>query len=234
MMKKRKEIKNLYYAEDGKLEVLQGNIAFAMGGARGGFHAADGYPGTPSTEVIDKGLAHLPDECPMIVGWSVSEAVALGVAFGHSIAGSDTICTMKIPGLMQAGDVFTSIAWYNAPRGALVMYVATDYHPSSTQHVMDARPVLASACLPIFEPGNHQEMLHASEIAGEISKKFNTACVVLASGILCHSEGLVKLNQKRQNSEKHLKKNLQMRLGHYQQNSPTSYVMNSRLVSQKN
>lgn len=195
-MKKRKEIAELYDEKNGKMDVLQGNIAFAIGAARTGFHAADGYPGTPSTEVIDKGLAHLPENCDMIVGWSVSEAVALGVAFGHSIAGSDTICTMKIPGLMQAGDVFSSIAWYTQERGALVLYLASDYHPSSTQHVMDARPVLMSCSMPIFEPGNYQEMLESGKIARQISKEYNTPCVVLASGILCHSEGLIKLNKK--------------------------------------
>lgn len=192
-MKKRKEIQDLYHAPAGQREVLQGNIAFAMGAARGGFHAADGYPGTPSTEVIDKGLAHLPDGV-MRVGWSVSEAVALAVAFGHSIAGSDTLCTMKIPGLRQAGDVFSSIAWYTEERGALVIYVASDYHPSSTQHVMDARPEILSCGVPILEPGSHREMLEAGLTAAEISRRFHTPVVVLASGPLCHSEGLVALN----------------------------------------
>ena len=34
--------------------ILQGNSAFALGVVHAGYHAADGYPGTPSTEVIDK------------------------------------------------------------------------------------------------------------------------------------------------------------------------------------
>ena len=61
-------IADLVAAEEGRLAVLQGNVAFAVGCARGGIHAADGYPGTPSTEVIDKGLRHVQDR--MRVVWS--------------------------------------------------------------------------------------------------------------------------------------------------------------------
>ena len=72
--------------------------------SRGGIHGVDGYPGTPSTEVIDRGLSQVQD---MIhVGWSVNEAVAVGVGLGHSLAGHDAVVTMKIRGSFQAGDVF--------------------------------------------------------------------------------------------------------------------------------
>jgi len=43
----------LVESEPGSKHVLQGNEAFAVGIVHAGFHAADGYPGTPSTEVID-------------------------------------------------------------------------------------------------------------------------------------------------------------------------------------
>jgi len=52
---KENKIKELCLAPDGRPEVLQGNIAFAVGCVRAGIHSADGYPGTPSTEVIDRG-----------------------------------------------------------------------------------------------------------------------------------------------------------------------------------
>ena len=99
--------------------ILQGNEAFALGVVHAGFHAVDGYPGTPSTEVIDKSLKHVKDR--MIVGWSVNEAVAVGVAVGHAVAGSDVAVTMKIPGVFQAGDAITTSAFYTAPSGALVI-----------------------------------------------------------------------------------------------------------------
>jgi len=184
-------IKQLCKAPSEQPEVLQGNIAFAVGCVRAGIHCADGYPGTPSSEVIDKGLSQVQD---MInVGWSVSEAVAVGIGHGHSLAGSDCVVTMKIPGLMQAGDVVTSAAFFTQDRGALIYYIATDFTPSSTQHVLDPRYLFKSCFLPVFEPRSHQEMHEAASIAVEIGRKYNTGVVILPSGMLCHSEGLVRL-----------------------------------------
>jgi indolepyruvate ferredoxin oxidoreductase alpha subunit len=189
---KPNKIKELCQADAGKAEVMQGNIAFAVGCVRSGIHGADGYPGTPSTEVIDRGLSQVQDM--ITVGWSVNEAVAAGVGLGHTLAGRDVVVTMKIPGLFQAGDIFTSASFFTEPRGALVYYIASDFTPSSTQHLVDPRYLFKSCFVPVFEPGNHQEMLEAAETAADISRRFHTPAVILASGALCHSEGLVRLN----------------------------------------
>ncbi len=187
--------------QEGTTEVLQGNIAFAAGCVRAGIHAADGYPGTPSTEVIDKGLSQVQDL--ITVGWSVNEAVALGVGVGHNFAGSDCVITMKIPGLFQAADMFTSYSQFTAKRGGLLLFIASDFTPSSTQHVIDPHYLYKSSFVPVFEPRNHQEMLEAPSIAVEIARQFNTLTVIHAHGLLCHSEGLVRLNpiQKRDRVE---------------------------------
>lgn len=182
-------------SEAGSKFILQGNEAFALGVIHAGFHAADGYPGTPSTEVIDKSLKYVQDL--ITVGWSVNEAVAVGVAIGHSIAGSDAVVTMKIPGVFQAGDAITTSAFYTADAGALVIYAATDYAPSSTQHVIDSRYFFSASRLPVIEPRNHQDMYEAAWIAADISRNFNTPVIVLASGILAHSEGLVLTRKSR-------------------------------------
>ena len=186
--------------------ILQGNEAFALGVVHAGYHAADGYPGTPSTEVIDKSLKHVQDK--MTVGWSVNEAVAVGVAVGHSMAGSDTVVTMKIPGVFQAGDAITTSAFYTADAGALVIYAATDYVPSSTQHVIDARYFFSSSRIPVIEPRNHQDMYESAWIAADISRKFKTSVVVLVSGILAHSEGLVITKESRKIVRRELPENL--------------------------
>lgn len=178
--------------EAGSTEVLQGNIAFAAGCVRSGIHAADGYPGTPSTEIIDKGLSQVQDL--INVGWSVNEAVALSVGVGHNFAGEDCVVTMKIPGLYQAADMFTSYSQFTQKRGGLVVFVASDFTPSSTQHVIDPHYLYKSSFVPVFEPRNHQEMLEAASIAVKISREFNTLSVIHAHGLLCHSEGLVRLN----------------------------------------
>ncbi len=169
--------------------ILQGNEAFALGVVHAGYHAANGYPGTPSTEVIDRSLTHVQDR--LVVGWAVNEAVAVGVAVGHAVAGYDSVVTMKIPGVFQAGDPVSTSAFYHGEAGALVIFAATDYVPSSTQHVVDARYFFASCRMPVLEPRDHQEMYEIAWSAADISRKFNTPVVVLASGILTHSEGLV-------------------------------------------
>jgi indolepyruvate ferredoxin oxidoreductase alpha subunit len=184
-------IRQLCLASDGQTAVLQGNIAFAVGCVRGGIHSADGYPGTPSSEVIDRGLSQVQDL--IRVNWSINEAVAAGVGMGHSLAGRDCVVTMKIPGLFQAGDIFTSGASFNQERGALIYYVASDFTPSSTQHVIDPRYFFKSCFTPVFEPRSHQELHEAAAIAAEISHQYRTQVVIMPNGNLCHSEGLVRL-----------------------------------------
>lgn len=185
------QIRQLCDAATGTTEVLQGNIAFAVGCVRGGVHAADGYPGTPSTEVIDRGLSEVQDR--ITVGWSVNEAIASAVAHGHSMAGRDCLVTMKIPGLFQAADAFTTGALYGMPRGAVVYYIASDFIPSATQHTIDPRYLFRSCFVPVLEPRNHQEMHEAAALAVDIARTYRTQVVVMPSGDLCHSEGLVRM-----------------------------------------
>ena len=190
-MRGEKMIRELCEEKENTPYVVQGNIAFASGCVRAGIDAVEGYPGTPSTEVIDKGLAKVQDK--IRVGWAVNEAVAAGMGVGVSLAGKDAVVTMKIPGVFQAGDVFTSASSYSVERGGLVFYIASDFTPNSTQHLVDPRYLYKSCFLPVFEPRNHQEMHDAAKIAVEMSREFKTAVVVHASGLLCHSEGLIRL-----------------------------------------
>ena len=192
----KNSVQQICDAPAGQVEILQGNMAFATGCVRGGLHAADGYPGTPSSEVIDKGLSQV--QADIKVGWSVNEAVAAAVGMGHSLAGRDCVVTMKIPGLFQAGDIFTSGSLFHQPRGALVYYIASDFTPSSTQHTIDPRYLFKSCFVPVFEPRNHQEMHEAAALAVEISRAYNTQVVVMPNGALCHSEGLVRLMPRQQ------------------------------------
>ncbi len=181
-------------AAAGERLVLQGNAACALGVLHGGFHAADGYPGTPSTEVMEY-LQSVPDA--IAAGWSVNEAVAVGVAVGRSMAGHDVLVTMKVPGVMQAGDVIASAAATGLLGGALVFFVATDHAPSSTQYVLDTRSLWASLHIPVLEPRDHQDLYTMPCSAADISRRYQTPVVVLASSVLCHSEGMVTLGPRR-------------------------------------
>jgi len=186
--------------------IVDGNTALALGVIHAGYHAATGYPGTPSTELIDKCLASVQDK--IIVGWSVNEAVAVSVGLGHAIAGDDTIVTMKIPGVFHAADALTTTAFFSVNAGALVIYAATDYVPSSTQHVIDVRYFCASSRLPILEPRNHQEMYEMAWLAADLSKQFKAPIVILASGIIAHSEALIITKTPRKIEPRTLPENL--------------------------
>jgi len=190
----------------GSKYILQGNQAFALGVMHAGYHCADGYPGTPSTEIIDKSLAKVQDRIK--VGWSVNEAVAVAVGVGHAIAGDDTLITMKTPGAFQAGDTITTAANYHAPSGAIVLLVASDYIPSSTQHVIDLKYFFASSRIPVLEPRDHQDMYDLPRKAADISRQFNTPVVILANGILCHSEGLIQTKEARKVTRRDVPANL--------------------------
>jgi len=198
---------DIIYAPPGSKFVLQGNACFALGVIHAGYRAATGYPGTPSTEVIDKSLAYAQDKIK--VGWSVNEAVAVSTALGHAIAGDDTVVTMKIPGVFQAADAITTTAFFTGDCGALVIYAATDYIPTSTQHVIDARYFFASSGLPVLEPRNHQEMYEIAWTAADLSRRFKTPVIVLASGILAHSEALIQTREPRTITPKTLPSSLQ-------------------------
>ena len=189
------DFKKIVEAPAGSKFVLQGNAAFALGVVHAGFHAATGYPGTPSTEVIDKSLAYVQDKIK--VDWSVNEAVAVSVGVGHAIAGQDVIVTMKIPGVFQAADAISTSAFFTGDSGALIIFAVTDYIPSSTQHVIDARYFFASSCLPVLEPRNHQEVYEIPRVAADMSREYNTPVIVLTSGILAHSEALIKTAEPR-------------------------------------
>ncbi len=200
------EFKNIINAPVNSKFVLQGNTAFALGVIHAGYHAATGYPGTPSTEVIDKSLASVQDKIK--VGWSVNEAVAVSVALGHATAGYDAVVTMKIPGIFQAADAITTTAFFTGKAGALVVFAVTDYIPASTQHVIDSRYFFSSSRLPVLEPRNHQEVYEIAWTAADISKKFNTPVIVLTSGMLAHSEALILTKKPRKITPKQLPENL--------------------------
>ncbi|HOG65515.1 MAG TPA: indolepyruvate ferredoxin oxidoreductase subunit alpha, partial [Spirochaetota bacterium] len=76
-------------------ELMSGNEAFAAGAWAAGVRVGAGYPGTPSTEILEN-LKNYPD---IASEWSVNEKVALEVGIGASLGGARTLVTMKHVGL---------------------------------------------------------------------------------------------------------------------------------------
>jgi len=113
---------------------MSGNEAIARGAWEAGVHYATGYPGTPSTEILET-IFTFPE---IESDWSANEKVALDVALGVSLAGRRALVTMKHVGLNVASDTFMVIP-YSGCIGGLVVVSADDPGMHSSQNEQDNR-----------------------------------------------------------------------------------------------
>ena len=94
--------------------LLSGNEAIARGAWEAGVTIATGYPGTPSTEILEAARAYKDD---IYCEWSPNEKVALEVAAGASLAGARAIVTMKHVGLNVAADPLMTLSYIGTVGG---------------------------------------------------------------------------------------------------------------------
>ena len=113
---------------------LMGNEAIAMGALAAGVNLVCGYPGTPSTEVLETVAKNRGDS--VYVEWSVNEKTAMEVAAGASYAGARALVTMKQMGLNVASDPLMCLE-YIGVKGGLVVLVADDPGPISSHLLPD-------------------------------------------------------------------------------------------------
>jgi indolepyruvate ferredoxin oxidoreductase alpha subunit len=163
--------------------LLMGNQAIAMGALRAGVGVASGYPGTPSTEVLEtisknKGSAYV--EC------SVNEKVAMEVAAGAAYTGTRSLVTMKQVGLNVASDPLMSLA-YIGIKGGMVVLVADDPGPISSQTEQDTRTFARYSKLPIFDPSSPEEAYEMIGDAFDYSEKYKTPVLFRPTTRLCHA-----------------------------------------------
>lgn len=102
---------------------LMGNEAIALGAIHAGVNVVAGYPGTPSTEILETVAKN--NDGSIYVEWSVNEKAAMEVAAGASYAGARTLVTMKQVGLNVASDPLMSLA-YVGVKGGMVIVSADD------------------------------------------------------------------------------------------------------------
>lgn len=164
-------------------ELLLGNEAIARGAIEAGVSLATGYPGTPSTDIIEYLSKHLSSGH---VEWAVNEKVALETAIGASYAGARAICTMKHVGLNVAADALMTIA-YLGVRGGLVIAVADDPGAYSSQNEQDSRFYARFAKIPCLEPSDAQEAKDMTILAFELSEEFGLPVMVRSVTRVSHS-----------------------------------------------
>lgn len=167
------------------LKLLMGNEAIAYGAAEAGVQVAAGYPGTPSSEVIST-LARLAGEKGFYVEWSINEKAALETAAGASYAGARAIVTMKQVGLNVAADPLMTLA-YIGVKGGLVLVVADDPGPHSSQNEQDTRLFARLAKLPVLDPATPAEAKEMVKYAFELSEKLNLPVILRPTTRTCHA-----------------------------------------------
>ena len=174
-------------------KILLGNEAIARGAYEAGVKVSAAYPGTPSTEISESIAKY--DE--VYAEWSPNEKVAAEVAIGASIAGVRAMCSMKHVGVNVASDPLFTAA-YTGVGGGLVVVAADDPGMYSSQNEQDSRMVARAAMIPVLEPSDSAEAKEFTKLAFEISEKYDTPVMVRSTTRLSHSQGLVELEERRE------------------------------------
>lgn len=171
---------------------LMGNAAIAMGALHASVNLVAGYPGTPSTEILET-VAKCNDGS-VYVEWSVNEKAALEVAAGASYAGARTLVTMKQVGLNVASDPLMSLA-YVGVKGGMVIVSADDPGPISSQTEQDTRHFAQFAKLPVFDPSTPEEAYEMIQDAFAYSEKYGTPVLFRPTTRVCHSCADIQLHE---------------------------------------
>jgi indolepyruvate ferredoxin oxidoreductase alpha subunit len=174
--------------------LLMGNEAIALGALRAGLRLASGYPGTPSTEILETLAKELkagraPD---LYVEWSVNEKTALELAAGAAWSGLRAMVTMKQVGLNVASDPLMSLN-YLGVEGGLVVVVADDPGPISSQTEQDTRHFGRYAKIAVFDPSSPEEAYAMTGRAFEVSEKYHRPVILRPTTRVCHSYAAVEL-----------------------------------------
>jgi indolepyruvate ferredoxin oxidoreductase, alpha subunit len=165
---------------------MSGNEAIALGAFEAGVKVASGYPGTPSTEILE----NLWRYDGVYTEWAPNEKVGLEVAIGASFAGVRSLATMKHVGLNVAADpLFT--ASYTGGRGGLVVVTADDPEMHSSQNEQDNRNYAFAAKVPMLEPSDPAEAKEFLKDAFALSEQLDTPVLLRITTRVAHVKGVV-------------------------------------------
>ncbi|MBR0406077.1 MAG: 4Fe-4S binding protein [Eggerthellaceae bacterium] len=175
-------------------KLLMGNEAMAHAALEAGVRVVAGYPGTPSSEIVETvaklraaGIAH-----GVHVEWSTNEKVALELLFGASLAGARGLFTCKQMGLNVASDALMSLN-YVSVRGGLVLVVADDPGPISSQTEQDTRRFAAFAKVPVLDPSTPEQAFRMIQAAFDLSERFHTPVIVRPTTRVDHASAFFEV-----------------------------------------
>ena len=171
-------------------EFLMGNQAIALGALAAGVRLVAGYPGTPSTEVLETVAKNRQENT--YVEWSVNEKSAMEVGAGAAYTGARTMVTMKQVGLNVAADPLMSLE-YIGVKGGMVILVADDPGPISSQTEQDTRHFARFSKLPCFDPSTVQEAYDMVQEAFEYSEKYGTPVFFRSTTRVSHGYASIQI-----------------------------------------
>ncbi len=171
-------------------ELLTGNAAIARGAFESGVTVAAGYPGTPSTEILENFSRY----DGIYAEWAPNEKVALEVGIGAAMAGARALVTMKHVGVNVAADPLLTAA-YTGVNGGLVIVSADDPGMHSSQNEQDNRNYARFARIPMLEPSDSAEARDMVGLALDISEEFDIPVMIRITTRVAHSQGFVDLKE---------------------------------------
>lgn len=183
-------------------QMIMGNQAIALGALKAGVNLCAGYPGTPSSEIIEF-ISKYKEKTGTYVEWSVNEKTAVEVAAGASYAGSRTLVTMKQVGLNVASDPVMCLS-YVGVKGGMVIVSADDPGPISSQTEQDTRTFAQFSKIPCLDPSSPQEAFEMVQKAFELSEKYSTPVLLRPTTRVDHayqSLEMPELSQSRSKGE---------------------------------
>ncbi len=174
--------------------LLSGNEAIARGAFEAGVEVATGYPGTPSSEILETVAAKYGND--IYAEWSTNEKVALDAAAGASYAGRRTLVTTKQVGMNVLADSLMYLV-YTGLEAGMVVVTADDPGMFSSQNEQDNRWYARLAKIPLLEPADSQEAKDFVVLGMEISERFDTPVLLRTTMRISHSKSLVSLGNPR-------------------------------------
>ncbi len=165
--------------------LLSGNEAVALAMKSAGIFLGTGYPGTPSTEILENFSAHGGR-----AQWAPNEKVAFEVALGAAYGGARSVVTMKHVGVNVAADPLFTAAYTGVP-AALILISADDPGMASSQNEQDNRHYAVAAGLPMIEPSDSQEAHDFFLHAVAVSERWHIPVLFRMTTRVCHSKTIV-------------------------------------------
>ena len=132
------------------------------------------------------------------------------LAAGAAYCGARTMVTMKQVGLNVASDPLMSLA-YIGVKGGMVILVADDPGPISSQTEQDTRRFAAFSKLPCFDPSGVQEAYDMIQEAFAYSERYHTPVLFRPTTRVCHGYASITVKD----------------AAEYQVNSPEGFVKDS-------